>query len=313
MSDTRQTRVALLVGGRSEEREVSLNSGAQVAEALREGGFEVLVIDTGQDTFIAELQRSAADIAFICLHGRFGEDGTVQGLCELLDIPYVGSGVLASALAMDKVMSKHIFAWAGISSPDYVALRRGGAIDFDAIVDALGTKVVVKPANEGSAIGVTIVHAAEELPGAVEEAFRYDASVLVERFIGGVEVTVGVIGNEDPQALPTLEIVPEHEFYDYESKYLPGMSKHIIPARVSEEARDECQRLSVEAHVALGCKGMSRADTIVTDTGEVYLLEVNTIPGMTPTSLLAEAARAAGMSFADLCSRLVELGLQRAD
>jgi D-alanine-D-alanine ligase len=306
----RDVRVALLVGGRSTEREVSLNSGAQVAAALREGGFEVLEIDAGSADFVTELANTSADVAFICLHGRFGEDGTVQGLCELLDLPYVGSGVLASALAMDKVMSKHVFAQMGITSPEYVALRRGEPLDYGAFTAVVGAKTVVKPSNEGSAIGVTIAHTPEELPAAIAEAFRYDASVLVERFVEGVEVTVGVIGNESPETLPTLEIVPEHEFYDYDSKYVPGMSRHIIPARVSVEARAVCSSLSLRAHRALGCRGMSRADTIVTKDGDVYLLEVNTIPGMTPTSLLPDAARAGGMEFSALCTRLVELALE---
>lgn len=305
-------RVALLVGGRSAEREVSLNSGAQVAAALEASGFHVTTIDAGAERFVAEMADVQADVAFICLHGRFGEDGTVQGLCELLDLPYVGSGVLASALAMDKVMSKHLFAQAGLASPDYVALRRGERFDVDEIVQRLGDKTVVKPANEGSAIGVTIAHSPAELPAAIDEAFRFDASVLVEKFVAGVEVTVGVLGNDRPVALPTLEIVPEHEFYDYESKYVPGMSRHIIPARVSEAARTECERLSIEAHRELGCRGMSRSDTIVTESGDVLLLEVNTIPGMTPTSLLPDAARAAGIDFPDLCRRLVELALEPA-
>ncbi len=302
--------VAVLMGGVSAEREVSLSTGAQVADALAATGCSAVRIDSGSPGFIGELVELAPDVVFICLHGRFGEDGTVQGLLELLGLPYVGSGVLASALAMDKVMSKHFFDHVGIASPDYVHLRRGAPVDTEAITAALGEKTVVKPANEGSAIGVTISHAAAELPGAIEEAFRHDDSVLVERFVAGVEVTVGVIGNDDPVALPTLEIVPEHEFYDYESKYVPGMSRHIIPARVSEEARQECVRLSLAAHEALGCRGMSRSDTIVAEDGTVYLLETNTIPGMTATSLLPDAARAAGIEFPQLCARLVELALE---
>jgi len=303
-------RVAVLMGGRSAEREVSLNTGAQVAAALTSVGHEVLTIDSGADGFIGELEGVRPDVVFICLHGRFGEDGTVQGLLELLRLPYVGSGVLASALAMDKVMSKHFFAQQGIPTPAYVHVRRGEAIDLDEITRTLGGKTVVKPANEGSAIGVTIAHVPEELPGALEEAFRFDDSVLVEQFVAGVEVTVGVIGNDEPVALPTLEIVPEHEFYDYESKYVPGMSRHIIPARVSEQAREECARLSLLAHRALGCRGMSRSDTIVTEDGRVELLEVNTIPGMTSTSLLPDAAAAAGITFPELCDRLVRLALE---
>jgi len=303
-------RVAVLMGGVSAEREVSLNTGAQVAEALGARGHEVARIDSGDPGFIGMLEDKRPDVVFICLHGRFGEDGTVQGLLELIGLPYVGSGVLASALAMDKVMSKHFFAQNGIPSPAYVHVRRGQAVDFEEVTRALGPKTVVKPANEGSAIGVSIAHDPAELPAALEQAFRHDGSVLIEQFVAGVEVTVGVIGNEDPVALPTLEIVPEHEFYDYVSKYVPGMSRHIIPARVSEAARAECQRLSLEAHRALGCRGMSRSDTIVTDDGGVQLLEINTIPGMTATSLLPDSARAAGIEFPDLCDRLVRLALE---
>jgi len=305
-----QPKVAVLLGGRSAEREVSLNTGAQVAAALSGRGYAVTTIDTGDLGFIDRLQYLAPDVAFICLHGRFGEDGTMQGLLELLDIPYVGSGVLASALAMDKVMSKQFFAQAGLSSPDYVVLHKGRPWSVEEVTAALGPKTVTKPACEGSSVGMTIVHSPDELAAGVEKAFACDDDIIVERFEPGVEVTVAVLGNDDPVALPTLEIVPEHEFYDYESKYLPGMSRHIIPARVSDEARAECARLAVAAHIALGCQGISRSDTIVTPDGTVYLLELNTIPGMTTTSLVPDAARAAGIEFPDLCSRLVALALE---
>ncbi len=306
----REVRVAVLMGGRSAEREISLKTGAQVSAALEAKGFGVVEVDTGDSDFVTRFATSDCHVAFICLHGRFGEDGTVQGLCELLDIPYVGSGVLASALAMDKVMSKRFYRAAGIPTPDFFVLKRGEELDTGAIVATLGEKVVVKPANEGSALGVTIVHEPAELAQAVGVALTYDRTVLIERFVEGVEVTVGVLGNEHPMSLPTIEIVPEHEFYDFESKYLPGMSRHIIPARISEGARAECERLAVEAHLALGCRGMSRSDLIVSPDGAVQLLETNTIPGMTQTSLLPDAARAAGMEFPDLCSRLIELALE---
>lgn len=303
-------RVAVLYGGRSAEREVSLNTGAQVSKALESLGFDVEPIDTGDDEFIAALMRAEADVAFICLHGRFGEDGTVQGLCELLEMPYVGSGVLASALALDKVKSKQFFSLAGLATPDYAVVRRGELYDIDALVGQLGEKSVVKPASEGSSVGMTIVHQAGELAEAIEKAFGFDREVLIERFVAGTEVTIAVIGNDDVVALPTLEIVPEHEFYDYDSKYVPGMSSHIIPARVSEAAREECQRLAVSAHKTLGCRGMSRADTIVEPDGTVWLLEVNTIPGMTSTSLVPDAARAAGIEFPELCRMLVEFAVE---
>ena len=305
-----EIRVAVLFGGKSAERAVSLNTGAQVSRALEGLGFDVAPIDTGDDGFITALIGSGVDVAFICLHGRFGEDGTVQGLCELLELPYVGSGVLASALALEKVKSKQFFSLVGLPTPDYAVVHRGRLYDLNALTSALGDKTVVKPANEGSSVGMTIVHQPSELAAAIEKAFEYDRDVLVERFVEGTEVTIAVIGNDEVVALPTLEIVPEHEFYDYDSKYVPGMSSHIIPARVSEEARVECQRLAVAAHKTLGCRGMSRADTIVEEDGSVWLLEVNTIPGMTSTSLVPDAARAAGIEFPELCRMLVEFALE---
>jgi D-alanine-D-alanine ligase len=305
-----QKRVVVLLGGRSAEREVSLNTGAQVAAALAERGFDVATVDTGAPGFVHEIESAHADVAFICLHGRFGEDGTIQGLLELLDLPYVGSGVLASALAINKVMSKRLYAMAGLPTPTYVTVKRGLPYDVVAITSELGGKTVVKPADEGSSLGMTIVSDPARLGDAIEFAFGFDSLVLVERFEPGAEVTVGVIGNEYPIALPTLEIVPKNAFYDYESKYAPGMSRHIIPARVSERERAECQRLAVEAHRLLGCAGMSRSDTIVTPDGDVFLIETNTIPGMTKTSLLPDAAAAAGIPFPELCERLVGLALE---
>jgi D-alanine-D-alanine ligase len=304
-------RIAVLLGGRSAEREVSLNTGDQVAVALESLGHAVTRVDTGDIGFIETIRTGGFDVAFICLHGRFGEDGTVQGLLELLELPYVGSGVLASALAMDKVVSKQVFVSAGIKTPAWETVRAGEDAPLEDISLRLGDKVVVKPVAEGSSVGMSIVHDRSELGPAVEQALRHDHTVLIEQFVAGAEVTVGVLGNDDLEPLPTLEVVPEHEFYDYESKYIPGMSRHIIPARVSEEAQRECQRVAVEAHRALQCRGMSRSDTIVTAEGEVYLLEVNTIPGMTRTSLLPDAARAAGIEFPQLCHRLVTLALDR--
>lgn len=304
-------RIAVLMGGRSAEREVSLHTGEQVCGALSSRGHQVVAVDTGEHGFIDTLRSGGFDVAFICLHGRFGEDGTIQGLLELLDLPYVGSGVLASALAMDKVMSKQCFVAAGIPTPAWAVVRRGQPYSAAEIADTLGEKVVVKPVSEGSSVGMSIVHERAELEPAIERAFEHDRVVLVEAFVAGTEVTVGVLGNEELMALPTLEVVPEHEFYDYESKYIPGMSRHIIPARVSEPVRAECQRIALAAHRALGCRGMSRSDTIVSADGTVHLLEANTIPGMTKTSLLPDAARAAGIDFPELCNRLVALALER--
>lgn len=302
---TDKPTVAVLKGGRSAEREISLVTGRQVEEGLAAAGFPVVSVDTGEPDFIDRIKESGADIAFICLHGRYGEDGTVQGLLELIAVPYVGCGVLASALAMDKAMSKAVFDAKGIPTPPHVCVRKGEQVDLSAAAAAVGEKSVVKPVREGSAIGVTIVESAEEIPGALEKAFEFDDDVLIEKFVEGVEVTVGVLGTTTPEALPTLEIVPVNTFYDFDSKYVPGMSEHIIPARVGDEANEECKRIAIDAHRALGCRGMSRVDLIVSPDGGIYVLEVNTIPGMTPTSLLPDAARAAGIDFPDLCSRLV--------
>lgn len=302
--------VVLLKGGLSGERAVSLSSAEQVARALRGEGYAVVEIDTGKRGYLAELEQCEADVAFICLHGRYGEDGTVQGVCELLDLPYTGSGVLASALAMDKDMSKELFRCQGLPTPPSVTLKASEEYDTDALVAQLGERVVVKPSREGSALGVALVHRREELAPAIEAAFAIDDTVLVERFIQGVETTVGVLGNDNVHALPVIEIVPENEFYDYEAKYAAGMSTHVIPARISPAAAEECKRVSLEAHRVLGCRGVSRSDLIVDADGTCWLLETNTIPGMTETSLLPDAARAEGISFPTLCSMIVELALE---
>jgi len=314
-------RIAVLRGGVSAEREVSLNTGEQVMAALREAGAVAEPLDTADLGFIHALRTGAFDAAFICLHGRFGEDGTVQGLLEIIGVPYVGSGVLASALAMDKHMSRVVLdgapaAGTPIRMPACEVLHRQAApaaapdaAALAAISERLGDKVVVKPASEGSAIGVTIVHQPSELAAAISAAFELDDTVLVEQFIAGVETTTGVLGNAEPFAIPTIEIVPEHEFYDYESKYLPGMSRHIIPARIPAAALARCEEVALAVHTLLGCRGMSRSDMIVAPDGEVYFLEVNTIPGMTPTSLLPDAARSAGIAFPQLCALLVGYAL----
>ena len=305
-----KTKVLLLKGGTSGERSISLISAQAVAQALRAQGFPVTEVDTGADGYLRAIAQSDADVVYICLHGKYGEDGTVQGLCELLGKPYVGPGVLASALAMDKARSKACYIANGLATPRSIVLGRGEAYDPQAIVDVVGDKCVVKPATEGSALGVSIVHGKDELAAAIDAALAIDTVALVETFIKGTEVTVGVLGNQVPQALPVVEIVPGNEFYDFDAKYSAGGSKHICPARLSPEATAECQRMSVKAHEALGCKGVSRSDIIVDEQGVCWLLETNTIPGMTPTSLLPDAARVAGMDFQALCRYLIELALE---
>lgn len=301
------------MGGRSSEREISLKTGEQVIQALKNKGHEVIGLDVADD-FVTALVETKPDVCFIALHGRFGEDGTIQGLLELFGIPYTGSGVLASALGMDKVASKKIFAVDGIPTPKFAFLDKGEYLaDAEASRERIAAGVtlpaVVKPSREGSTIGMSIVKSEEELSSALDLAFKHDERVLVESFVDGVEITVGVLGN-DPQALPTLEIVSHTDFFDYDTKYTSGLSEHIIPARLPEAAQLKSQELAVKAHQAIGCRGFSRVDLIVDPTGAPYVLEVNTIPGMTELSLFPDAAKAAGLDFDELVEKLVELALE---
>ncbi len=259
------------------------------------------------------------DVALIALHGRFGEDGTVQGMLELFGIPYTGSGVLASALAMDKAMAKKVLSADGIPVPpsvDFVC-KNG---DWDeaeicAAVEELGYPVMVKPSRQGSTIGMRKVCAPDALGDALKEASRYDRQLVVEKFVEGVEITVGVLGNDDPFALPVVEIVPAAGFYDYQAKYTPGATQEIVPARITERAAAMAAEIALAAHRSLCCSGMSRTDIICSkdtaEQAEMYVLEVNTIPGMTPTSLLPTAAAAAGITFPLLLDKLIEFALEQ--
>lgn len=305
-------RVTLLKGGKSGEREVSLRSGAACAKALRSEGFPVIEIDTGEPDMVQQILDSKPDLIFSTLHGKDGEDGCMQGLCELLDVPYTGSGVLASALAMDKCRAKTFYIANGLPTPHSVTVKAGEEYNPDDIIGVVGEVCVVKPAQEGSSCGMQIVRAPSELPGAIEEALKFDDHVLIERFVEGTEVTVAVLGNDECEALPVIEIVPQEssEFYDYEAKYKIGGSTHIIPARLTEEQTESCKRQAIAAHKCLGCKGTSRSDFIVDASGTAWLLETNTIPGMTETSLLPDAARHVGIEFGPLCKMIAELALE---
>jgi D-alanine-D-alanine ligase len=304
-------RLALLSGGISSEREVSLNSGKQVYDALDKSKYEIVRYDPKFDLARIVADAEKIDAALIILHGPFGEDGTVQGLFELLDIPYQGSGVLGSAIAMNKLIAKQLYEKAGLPVPAYQVFRKGPAVDPQACVGALGLPLVVKPVELGSSVGMTIVRAADQLPQALEKAFARDEAVMIEQFVDGVELTAGVMGNDDLEAFPLIEIIPNQgfEFFDYEAKYTPGATSEICPARISDADRDRAQDYAKAAHRALACRGYSRTDMILKD-GEVYLLETNTIPGMTATSLLPQAAAKAGYSFGALLDRLIELGIE---
>lgn len=300
-------RVALLAGGKSGEREVSLASGEGAKAALMEAGFQVSVFDPASKEDLKELIAGEFDVAFLCLHGKWGEDGTIQGLLEIIDLPYIGSDVWASALAIDKAKAKIFYGRAGIQTPRSVTLTDASQMSAAEIVSQLGEACVVKPATEGSALGVFIVNGEEEIAEAINKAFEIDKEVVVETFVSGIELTVAVLGTgEAARALPVIQIVPKNEFYDYESKYAPGGSEHLCPAPISEEATAKVQEMAVSAHNVLECKGVSRSDIIMGEDGECWILETNTIPGMTSTSLLPDAARAAGMSFAEMATLLIE-------
>ena len=302
----RNMKVALLMGGSSSEREISLLSGAQVEAALRRLGHEVIVIDPAVGS-VAALAQSGPDAAFIALHGKYGEDGCIQGTLEMLGIPYTGSRVLASAVAMNKIVSKALFAAAGVPTPPCVTVHRSDAPKVAlARAQSLGFPCVVKPSSQGSTVGITIVTESTALADALELAFGSDPDALIEKYVTGTEVTVGVLGTRAPRALPTLEIVPKNEFYDWDSKYTSGKSEHIVPARLPETVRAECERLAVEAHVALKCRGYSRVDMIVEPSGQVWVLEANTLPGLTQVSLLPDAARAEGISFDQLIQTILD-------
>ncbi len=296
IEELKKKKIAVLMGGLSAEREVSLNSGKAVLASLVAQGYQAVGIDVGRD-LPQRLAAEKVELAFIALHGRFGEDGSVQGLLELMAIPYTGSGVLASALAIDKIASKVMFASAGMLLAPYQVLRRG-----EELILAHPLPVVVKPSKEGSSVGVSIVRDPGKMQAALDEAFRYDSEILIERFIDGREVQVGIL---DGRAMGAIEIVPKGEFYDYEAKYTDGGAEHILPARVPADVYEAVLKEGEKAHAALGCDCYSRVDFLVTEAGECYLLEVNTLPGMTDLSLLPEIARGAGIEFGELVLRIL--------
>lgn len=307
-------RVAVVCGGRSRENEVSRTSGAQVLQALRARGHDAERIEADDELWDA-LRGGGFDVAFLALHGRYGEDGTVQGVCELLDLPYTGSGVLATALCLDKAMAKRVLVAEGINTAPWRLVPRhlDAAAAREAMGEAasvLGHPFVAKPNRGGSTIGVTVVRDAAAQLDAYRSAAEHD-TVLCERFVDGLEITVGVLGHNPPEALPTLEIVSHRPLYDYAAKYTAGQSEHVIPARLPEEQRQAAQRAAERAHAALGCWSMSRVDLIVDGAGVPWVIEVNAIPGLTALSLLPDAARAAGIGFEDLCERLLGEALQR--
>jgi len=335
-------KITVLMGGTSAERDVSLASGLRVAEALRTRGHEVVTLDTARGPLTAkdekqlvskgnvvkreppsqeELARLAtetlpqmlralpslkeADVVFLGLHGGYGEDGSIQALLDMAGIRYTGSGHMASALAMDKDLSKHLFRRAGVQTADWLMARREATVEEQ--LGRLALPVVVKPSKQGSTVGLSVVKRREDLGAAVAEAFRYDDEVMIEQFVAGREMTVGILGDE---ALPVGEIIPQHEIYDYECKYTPGMAEEVFPAQIPTDRAREAQDLARRAFQALKLRGYARIDFRMTEDGSLFCLEANTLPGMTQTSLIPQGAAAAGISFPELCERIALLAVE---
>jgi D-alanine-D-alanine ligase len=312
-----ERRIGVLLGGTSAEREISLKTGRAIYQSLKRQGYRAKSIDAAK-ALPETLKKNKIDFAYIALHGTGGEDGRVQGLLEWMKIPYTGSGVLASALAMDKVAAKRLFESAKLPTAPWYSLHKPRPLSSEEMRQGppsscrggmecrLPFPVVVKPASQGSAVGISIVKRAKDWPNGLMNAFRYDENVLVEKFLKGPEITVGVLGN---QALPVIEILPQQNrpFYDFHAKYAPGGSRHILPARISPRHAIRAKELALAACRVLGTRGAARVDFIIDAKRGPCLLEVNTIPGMTETSLLPEAARAAGLDFDALVLKIAEL------
>ncbi|HHP51253.1 MAG TPA: D-alanine--D-alanine ligase [Moorella mulderi] len=308
-------RIAVVMGGPSTEREISLKSGEAVAQALVSLGHEVLKVELDGDIAL-KLKAFNPQVVFNAVHGKWGEDGCLQGLLEILGIPYTGSGVLASALTMDKVATKRVLVQAGLPTPSFQVWRRE---EFQAapreiegkILQELGLPVVVKAPSQGSTIGTFIVRSPGELKPAIEMALSYEDRFMAEAFVAGREVTAGLLGNKEVEALPLIEIVSHTGFYDYTAKYTPGLSDHLIPPRLPQEVQERAKELARQAYLLLGCRGFARVDMIIARDEDPYIIEINSVPGMTPISLLPDAAKAAGMTFPQLVSRIIDLALEK--
>ncbi len=297
-------KAGVLMGGWSDEREISLASGQAVIDALKDKGWQAAGIDVDKQVW-ERIKAENIDVAFLTLHGRYGEDGTIQGMLEIMGIPYTGSGVLASSLAINKIMAKRIFQSYNIATPHFVVLEDKAKIVSDS---PLGYPVVIKPCSQGSTIGVNIVKTKKELNTAIEESLRYDEKIFLEEFISGRELTVGIIESEP---LPVLEIRPKSGFYDFYSKYTLGETEYLCPAPIDEDLTLKIQGLGLLAHQALGCSDFSRVDFRLREDSSIFCLEVNTIPGMTKTSLLPKAAKQQGIAFPDLVERILLMALKR--
>lgn len=304
--------IALVAGGTSGEREVSLSGAAGVEKALDSEKFIVSRYDPATDLSRLAADAPKLDFAFILLHGLFGEDGTMQGFLDLLGVPYQGSGVLGSAIAMDKHLAKELYKLNGLPVADWQIIGSGDEVNIDALATRFGLPVVIKPVREGSSLGLTLAETREQLMEGIKKAQNHDSQTMIEKYISGRELTVGVLGNQELQGLPVIEIVPGEgfSFFDYDAKYKAGASEEICPAEISDELTALVQKYGVAAHKALRLTGYSRTDIMLSEDGSLYLLETNTIPGMTPTSLMPQAAAEYGLAFPQFLEKLIELGLQ---
>ena len=305
-------RVAILAGGKSPEREICLGSGKQIEASIDRNKYEAYLLDVESNETLIELIKAPPDIAFLALHGQYGEDGTIQGLLEYINVPYTGCDILASAIAISKIFTKRLYIESNIPTPLFFAYEKG---DFnyskaEADIEKLGYPVIIKANRLGSTIGTNKVNEPSQLKEAFDKSFEMDKWVLAEQFIKGTELSVGVIGNRELTALPVIEIVPKSGFFDYHAKYTTGASEEIVPARISEKHTKMAQQIAIKAHKALGCFGISRTDIILTGD-EMHVLETNTCPGFTENSLIPKSARAAGINMTELISKLLEWALER--
>ena len=307
-------KIAVVCGGVSTEREVSLRSGEAVFNALCRYGFEdVILFDLKQDN-IVQLLAEKPDVCFLALHGKGGEDGCIQGMLELAQIPYTGPGIETSAVCMNKILTKQVLSDAGLPTAKFTVLYREDCVDLDKSVDMLvekiGLPMVLKSPCQGSSIGVIIVKNKQEMPEAIKEIFSLGDQLLAEQFLKGTEITLPILGNEELTVLPDIEITSEREFYDYTAKYTAGLCHHIVPARISEEDRKKVCQIGQRVYKLLGCRGLSRIDFIIDENEGPMVIEVNTLPGMTEMSLFPDSARSAGISFEELIAKILELGLK---
>lgn len=305
-------KVAVLYGGLSTEREVSLRTGNAMYKAIKEKGYEVELIDVDRNVAKKIIEYNP-DVAVIGLHGKYGEDGCIQGLLEILNIPYTGPGVMASSIAMNKVITKKILTYEGIPTPKYTEVNRQAGDDqtlAQKIMAQLPLPLVLKAPNQGSSIGINFAFNQEELVKGIGECFKYDDVLLAETYIKGRELTVSVIGNEEPIALPALEIVSNSGVYDYHAKYTSGASRHFV-VKLPENVEKDIKDLAIKTYKAIGCSGLSRVDFLLDENDSLWVLEINTCPGMTETSLFPDAAMAAGINFPDLMHKLINYALEK--